>query len=86
MRYKLVRQRGFEPPHPKALPPQGSVSTVPPLTHKIGFMRVHKSFCFLLLSDKWVSVKSDKSNNKCIDNLCFNHSKSDKHSSHQFTT
>ena len=26
----VVRTRRFELPHPKALPPQGSVSTVPP--------------------------------------------------------
>ena len=26
----MVRTRRFELPHPKALPPQGSVSTVPP--------------------------------------------------------
>ncbi len=32
---KMVRTRGFEPPHLLALPPQGSVSTVPPRTHKI---------------------------------------------------
>ncbi len=31
----LVRQRGFEPPHLLALPPQDSVSTVPPLPHRL---------------------------------------------------
>ncbi len=30
----LVRTGGFEPPHLLALPPQGSVSTIPPRPHK----------------------------------------------------
>ena len=30
----MVRTGGFEPPHLLALPPQGSVSTIPPRPHK----------------------------------------------------
>src|SRR3990167_2682605 len=79
--------RGDLNPHTRnALPPQGSVSTVPPRPRKRKFSsRSLRERKMNLRSQIWVSVKSDKSDNKCINNLRFDHSKSDEHSCHQFS-
>ncbi len=50
----MVRTEGFEPSHLLALPPQDSVSTVPPRPRSV--VCRHKAY-ELLLTDEWVRVK-----------------------------